>query len=59
MAALVFSAQAFTIMLASPIWGSLADRHGRERMVERSIFGGAVVILGMAFVGVAMRGVIP
>ncbi len=56
---MVFSAQAFTIMLASPILRSLADRHRRERMVERSIFGGAVVILGMAFVGVAMRGVIP
>ena len=50
LAALVFSAQAFTMMLASPIWGSLADRYGRKLMVERATFGGAFVILLMAFV---------
>ncbi|GMR11069.1 MAG: MFS transporter [Anaerolineae bacterium] len=50
LAALVFSAQAFTMMLASPIWGSLADRYGRKLMVERATFGGALVILLMAFV---------
>ena len=50
LAALVFSAQAFTMMLASPFWGSLADRYGRKLMVERSTFGGAIVILLMAFV---------
>jgi DHA1 family multidrug resistance protein-like MFS transporter len=47
---LVFSVQAFTMMLASPIWGTLADRHGRKIMVERSMFGGAVILLMMAFV---------
>lgn len=47
---LVFSAQAFTMMLASPVWGALADRHGRKLMVERSMFGGAVLLLLMAFV---------
>jgi DHA1 family multidrug resistance protein-like MFS transporter len=50
LAALVFSAQAFTMMLASPFWGSLADRYGRKLMVERATFGGAFVILLMAFV---------
>lgn len=50
LAALVFSAQAFTMMLASPVWGSLADRYGRKLMVERATFGGALVILLMAFV---------
>ena len=47
---LVFSAQAFTMMLASPIWGSLADRYGRKLMVVRSTIGGSVLLLGMAFV---------
>ena len=47
---LVFSAQAFTMMIASPIWGTLADRYGRKLMVVRASFGGAVLILLMAFV---------
>ena len=46
----VFSVQAVAMMVASPIWGALADRHGRKLMVERALFGGAVVILLMAFV---------
>ncbi len=50
LAGLVFSAQAFTMMIASPIWGALADRYGRKLMVERSMFGGAVIVLMMAFV---------
>jgi DHA1 family multidrug resistance protein-like MFS transporter len=47
---LVYSVQAFTMMLASPVWGALADRYGRKLMVERSMFGGAVILLLMAFV---------
>jgi len=47
---LVYSAQSFTMMLASPIWGALADRYGRKLMVGRSMFGGAVILLFMAFV---------
>jgi DHA1 family multidrug resistance protein-like MFS transporter len=46
---LVFSAQAVTMMLASPIWGSLADRFGRKLMVQRASFGGALLLLVMAF----------
>jgi len=49
-AGLVFSGQAFSMMIASPIWGSLADRWGRKVMVERAMFGGAVIISMMAFV---------
>ena len=45
---LVFSAQAFTMMLASPVWGALADRHGRKIMVERAMFGGAILLFLMA-----------
>jgi MFS transporter, DHA1 family, multidrug resistance protein len=47
---LVFSGQAFTMMLAAPFWGSLADRYGRKLMVERALFGGAVILFLMAFV---------
>ena len=50
---LVFSGQAFTMMIASPIWGILADRYGRKLMVERALFGGAVLLLLMAFVRTA------
>ena len=46
---LVYSGQAFTMMLASPLWGALADRHGRKLMVERSMFGGALTLLLMSF----------
>jgi len=47
--AMVFSGQAFTMMLASPLWGAVADRFGRKPMVERAMFGGAVIIALMAF----------
>lgn len=50
LAGLVFSSQAFTMMIASPIWGTLADRYGRKLMVERAMFGGSVILLLMAFV---------
>jgi DHA1 family multidrug resistance protein-like MFS transporter len=53
LAGLVYSAQAFTMMLASPIWGGLADRYGRKIMVERAMLGGAVILLLMAHVQTA------
>ncbi len=49
LAGLVFSSQAFTMMIASPFWGSLADRYGRKLMVERAMFGGSGILLLMAF----------
>ena len=45
----VFSAQALTMMVASPLWGAAADRWGRKPMVARAMFGGAVIILLMGF----------
>ena len=48
---LVFSAQALTMMIASPIWGAISDRVGRKLMVERALFGGAIIVGLMAFVG--------
>ena len=50
LAGLVYSAQALTMMIASPIWGALADRYGRKLMVERAMFGGAAILFLMAFV---------
>ena len=47
---MVFSGQAVSMMIASPIWGALADRWGRKLMVVRATFGGAVVLCLMAFV---------
>jgi DHA1 family multidrug resistance protein-like MFS transporter len=50
LAGMVFSCQALTMMIASPVWGAVADRWGRKPMVERAMFGGAVILLLMAFV---------
>lgn len=47
---LLLSAQAVTMAAAAPIWGSLADRHGRKIMVVRAMLGGSVVIALMGFV---------
>ncbi|MHB8994373.1 MAG: MFS transporter [Armatimonadota bacterium] len=33
-----------TMALVSPLWGMLADRHGRKMMVMRSMFGGMLVL---------------
>ena len=53
LAGMVFSAQAFAMMIASPFWGAVADRYGRKLMLERAMFGGAVILLLMAFVSSA------
>lgn len=50
LAGMVYSAQAFAMMIASPFWGAVADRYGRKLMLERAMFGGAVILLLMAFV---------
>ena len=46
---LVFSAQAVTMMLSSPVWGTLADRNGRKPMLIRATIGGAVMVALMGF----------
>ena len=48
-AGMAFSMQAFTMMIASPIWGSVADRSGRKLMLERATLGGAVIVAAMGF----------
>ena len=52
-AGMVFAVQGATMMVAAPIWGSMADRFGRKLMVERAMFGGAILILWMGFVSSA------
>ncbi|MGE5531826.1 MAG: MFS transporter [Bacteroidota bacterium] len=39
-----------TMAIFAPIWGILADRHGRKLMVMRSMFGGMFVLAGMGLV---------
>lgn len=46
---MVFSGQAFTMMLTSPFWGSLGDRYGRKLMLVRATLGGALFIALMGF----------
>ena len=49
-AGIIFSAHAVTMAIFAPIWGALSDRYGRKVMVERAMFGGALVIglMGLA-----------
>ncbi len=47
---LVFSSQAVTMMITSPIWGGMADRYGRKLMLVRATIGGAILIGLMGFV---------
>ena len=44
----LMGAPALAMIIASPFWGSLADRVGRKPMIERAIFGGAISIFMMA-----------
>lgn len=50
LAGLVYSGQAFSMMIFSPIWGTVADRYGRKLMLERALFGGAVLLFLMGYV---------
>ncbi|MFB4162549.1 MFS transporter [Alteribacillus sp. JSM 102045] len=45
----IFGINFFSAFLVSPLWGRLADRHGRRMMVLRSGFGMAVVMILMGF----------
>jgi DHA1 family multidrug resistance protein-like MFS transporter len=46
----LFATQAVTMAIFAPIWGVLSDRYGRKLMVQRAMFGGAVVLAAMGFV---------
>lgn len=47
---MVFSSHGVTMMIMAPIWGSIADRHGRKLMLVRATLGGAVILVLMGFV---------
>ncbi len=48
-AGILITAMGVPMAICSPIWGWLADRHGRKSMVLRAMFGGAVTLALMAF----------
>lgn len=50
-AGIMMASSGFVMAFFSPLWGWLADRHGRKIMVERAMFGGAVVTFAMGLVG--------
>jgi DHA1 family multidrug resistance protein-like MFS transporter len=49
-AGLTQSSLSLTLAIMAPIWGVLADRHGRKVMVMRATFAGAVLMALMGFV---------
>ncbi|HJP28979.1 MAG TPA: MFS transporter [Candidatus Latescibacteria bacterium] len=44
------TAAGLAMAVSSPIWGSLADRYGRKPMVVRSMLGGGLAVILMAYV---------
>lgn len=50
-AGVIFAGNFITSFFFQPLWGKLADRHGRKVMLLRSGFGMAIVILLMGFAG--------
>ena len=48
-AALAAALSNVTFAVMAPIWGVLADRYGRKKMVLRANFGGAVIVALMGF----------
>lgn len=53
LAGMVIASQGFTMMIASPFWGIVADRYGRKKMVLRAMLGGSVILAMMGFVQTA------
>lgn len=47
---LLYSANAVAMGIMGPIWGALSDRMGRKLMLERAMFGGALLLGAMGFV---------
>jgi len=43
-AGILASSSGIAMTAAAPLWGIVADRYGRKIMVQRSMFGGAVVL---------------
>lgn len=49
-AGITTTAMGLTMTIFSPFWGWVADRYGRKIMVERAMFGGAVILTLMGLV---------
>jgi len=49
-AGILAASGALVMAFFSPLWGWLADRHGRKMMVERAMFGGAIITFAMGLV---------
>jgi MFS transporter, DHA1 family, multidrug resistance protein len=47
---ILVASTALALALASPLWGTLADRHGRKPMVLRAMIAGGAVLAGMGLV---------
>lgn len=43
-AGVLASSSGIAMTVTAPVWGMLADRYGRKLMVQRSMFGGAIVL---------------
>ncbi len=50
-AGIAITGSGLTMALTAPIWGIVSDRYGRKAMVQRSMFGGAVVMALMGLSG--------
>jgi DHA1 family multidrug resistance protein-like MFS transporter len=46
----VAASSSLVMTIFSPIWGWLADRYGRKIMVERAMFGGAILTIALAMI---------
>ncbi|MCY4073162.1 MAG: MFS transporter [Chloroflexi bacterium] len=50
LAGLVIAVQSVTMMIAAPIWGVVADRFGRKKMILRAMVGGGIFMILMGVV---------
>ena len=49
-AGILVASASLVMAFFSPLWGWLADRYGRKIMVERAMFGGAVITFAMGLI---------
>jgi len=47
----IVTASGISMTLFAPFWGVMADRYGRKAMVQRAMFGGAVILSLMGLAG--------